>query len=596
MLTEAATRPDLIGTFGAVTSTHWLASGVGMAVLEKGGNAFDAAVAIGFMLQVVEPHQNGLGGEVPIIVKAAGASAPVVICGQGRAPALFTAERLRALGLDMVPGTGLIPAVVPGAFGAWMALLRDYGTLPLRDVLSYAISYAEQGFPLFHRIVSTILPVRERFTEAWPSSGEVWLPGGKPPRVNSRFRTPALAATYKRLLLEAEAAGGSREAQIEAALGAFYEGFVAEAIDAFYSTAELPDATGRRLPGLLRGDDMAGWRAPIESTLSLDYHGIRVHKAGPWSQGPADLQELALLKGFDLDGLDPVGPDFIHTLIECAKLALADRDIYYGDPDFAEVPLDVLLSDAYAATRRGQIGERSNPDIAPGDLPGRAERLASLLDQAGRDQPPAIDCGEPVYQELPREYGDTVHLDVTDRFGNIVSATPSGGWLQGSPVVPGLGFCVTTRGQMFWLDEGLPTSLTSGARPRTTLSPTLVQRDESTWLALGAPGGDQQGQWPLFALLRHLHCGLSLQQAIEAPNFHSVHFPQSFYPRETITNTLSIEDRVPEATIAELERRGHRIVREQPWSLGRVCMVQNDGDLVRAAASPRQVQAYAICR
>ena len=596
MLTEAATRPDLIGTFGAVTSTHWLASGVGMAVLERGGNAFDAAVAIGFVLQVVEPHQNGLGGEVPIIVKAAGQDEPVVICGQGRAPALATSDRLRALGLDMMPGTGLLPAVVPGAFGAWMALLRDYGTLSLADVLSYAIDYAEHGFPLFHRILSTILPVRQRFTEDWPSSGEVWMPGGQPPRANARFRMPALAATYRRLLAEAESADGNREVQIEAALKAFYEGFVAEAIDAFYSTAVLADATGRRLPGLLRGSDMAGWRAPIERTLSIDYQGVRVHKAGPWSQGPADLQELALLKGFDLDGLDPRGPDFVHMLIECAKLALADRDIYYGDPDFADVPLDVLLSDDYSAARRAQICETANPEITPGHLSGHAERLANLLGQAGRDHPPAIDCGEPVYQELPREYGDTVHLDVTDRFGNIVSATPSGGWLQGSPIVPKLGFCVTTRGQMFWLDEGLPTSLTPGARPRTTLSPTLVQRDENTWLALGAPGGDQQGQWPLFALLRHLHCGLSLQQAIEAPNFHTVHYPQSFYPRETITNTLSIEDRVPESTIAELRRRGHIVVREKPWSLGRVCMVENNSDMVRAAASPRQVQAYAICR
>jgi gamma-glutamyltranspeptidase/glutathione hydrolase len=475
-------------------------------------------------------------------------------------------------------------------------LLRDYGTLPLADVLSYAIGYAEHGYPLFHRILSTILPVRQRFTEDWPSSGEVWIPGGQLPRPNARFRMPALAATYKRLLHEAESAGGSREQQIEAALSAFYEGFVAEAIDRFYSTAELPDAGGRRLPGLLRGDDMAGWRARVEKTLSLEYHGVRVHKAGPWSQGPADLQELMLLKGFDLDGLDPEGPDFIHTLIECAKLALADRDIYYGDPDFARIPLDTLLSEDYNFARRRLIGEMAITEIAPGPLPDQAERLANMLNQAGRDRPHAIDCGEPVYQELPREYGDTVHLDVTDRFGNTVSATPSGGWLQGSPVVPGLGFCVTTRGQMFWLDEGLPTSLTPGARPRTTLSPTLVQVDETSWMALGAPGGDQQGQWPLFALLRQLHCGLTMQQSIEAANFHSIHFPQSFYPRELITNTLCIEDRVPEATITELSRRGHNVVREKPWSLGRVCMVANDGDLVRAAASPRQVQAYAICR
>jgi gamma-glutamyltranspeptidase/glutathione hydrolase len=596
MLNEAAARPGLSGTFGAVASTHWLASATGMAVLEKGGNAFDAAVAAGFVLQIVEPHQNGPGGEVPILLKPAGSDRPVVICGQGVAPALATPDRFRALGLGMVPGTGLLPAVVPGAFGAWMTLLRDYGTMPLGEVLGYAIGYARNGYPLFHRILSTIIPVTDRFTRHWPSSGEVWIPGGRLPQPGQRFATPAVAATYERILQTAEAARGGREAQIDAAIAAYYQGFVAEAIDRFYSTAELPDATGRRLPGLLRGDDLARWRAPVETPLAIDYHGVRVFKAGPWSQGPADLQQLAMLRGLALDGLDPVGPEFVHLLTECAKLALADRDAYYGDPDFAEVPLDTLLSPAYADQRRAEIGEAAIPDIRPGRLPGHAALLANLLGQAGRDTPPAIDCGEPVYQELPREYGDTVHLDVTDRHGNIVSATPSGGWLQGSPVVPGLGFCITTRGQMFWLDEGLASSLRPGARPRTTLSPTLVQRDERHWIGIGAPGGDQQGQWPLFALLRHLHCGMPLQQAIEAPNFHAVHFPQSFYPREIIANTLSIEDRVPEATLSDLARRGHVVVRERPWSLGRVCAVRHDGDLVHAAASPRQVQAYAICR
>jgi gamma-glutamyltranspeptidase/glutathione hydrolase len=568
-----------------------------MAVLEKGGNAFDAAVAAGFVLQVVEPHQNGLGGEVPIIAKAVSAEHPVVICGQGVAPALATPERLKALGLTMMPGVGLLPAVVPGAFGAWMLLLRDFGTMPLRDVLCYAIDYAENGFPLFHRIVSTILPVRDRFRKEWPSSGEVWLPNGMVPRPNQCFTLPALAATYKRILREAEAVGSDRLEQIESARKAFYEGFVAEAIDRFYSTTEYPDGMGRTLPGLLRGDDLAKWRATVEPTLSMEYRGLRVHKAGPWSQGPVCLQELAILKHFDLDRMDPCGAEFIHTLIETAKLALADRDIYYGDPRGACIPLDCLLSPSYVEARSKEIGTQASREIRPGRLDGADERLSNLLAQAGRDRPRDIDCGEPVYHELPPEPADTVHLDVVDRFGNMVSATPSGGWLQGSPAVPGIGFCVTTRGQMFWMDDGLPSSLQSGMRPRTTLSPTLVTRDGTASLALGAPGGDQQGQWPIFAFLRLVHGRMSMQEAIEAPNFHSIHFPQSFYPRETILNRLIVEGRTAPGAVGELRERGHEVVVEGDWSLGRVCMVARRPDgIVHAAASPRQVQAYALCR
>lgn len=595
MLNDFTTRPELSGTFGAVTSTHWLASAAGMAVLEKGGNAFDAAVATGFVLQIVEPHQNGPGGEVPIILKPAHAAEPVVICGQGVSPAGATRQRLVDLGLTMVPGTGLLPAVVPGAFGAWMLLLRDYGTLTPRDVLSYAIGYAEQGFPLLPRAVATIYPARRRFTEDWPSSGRVWLPRGDVPHPGKRFRLPDVAATYKRILAEAEAAGSDRIAQIEAARRTFYEGFVAEAIDRFYRDARLPDGRGNRYPGLLCGEDLASWKATAEPTIAYDYAGHRVHTTGPWGQGPALLQQLALLKHFDLGAMDPCGVDFVHTLLECAKLALVDRDVFYGDPA-AEVPLETLLSDAYNDARRKLVTANASHVLRPGELPMAAERLAILIGQAGRDQPLPIDCGEPVYEELPPEPGDTCHLDVVDRHGNMVSATPSGGWLQGSPTVPGLGFCITTRGQMFWLDEGLPTTMRPGVRPRTTLSPVMVTKDGAAWLALGAPGGDQQCQWPLTALLRLLHHGMAPHVAIESPNFHAVHYPSSFYPRRLALGRAIVEGRMPEATVRGLEERGHQVVRDLPWSWGRVCMVENRDGLLRAAASPRQNQAYAICR
>src|SRR3954447_10719905 len=278
------TRPDIRGTFGSVATTHWLATQTGMAVLERGGNAFDAAVAAGFVLQIVEPHLNGPGGELPAIVLRAGAETPEVICGQGPFPAAATPERLRAMGLSQMPGTGLLPAVVPGAFDGWMLLLRDYGTLRLRDVLSYAIGYAERGFPLVPRIVATIIPAVEYFQTEWPSSGEVWLVNGKAPHPDKPFRTPAIAEMYKRILAEAEAAGGDRIRQIEAARSAYYKGFVAEAIDRFYRS-ELMDSTGRRHRGLLTGDDLATYAAHAEPTASIDYYGLTVHKLGPWSQG-----------------------------------------------------------------------------------------------------------------------------------------------------------------------------------------------------------------------------------------------------------------------------------------------------------------------
>ncbi|MBE7246146.1 MAG: gamma-glutamyltransferase, partial [Actinomycetospora chiangmaiensis] len=359
------TRPELRGTFGAVASTHWIASAVGMSVLERGGNAFDAVVAAGFVLQIVEPHLNGPGGEVPIILKPAGAD-PVVICGQGGFPMAATLDRFAALGLAQVPGTGLLPAVVPGAFDAWMLLLRDHGTWGVGAVLEAAIGYAEEGFPVLPRVASSILAAETLFSTEWPSSAAAWLPGGAVPRPRTRLRSPDIAATYRRIVAEAEAAGGSRERQIEAARDAFYRGFVAEAVDRFYREAELIDSSGRRHGGLLTAEDFARFSARKEPTVSLNYHGVTVHKTGPWGQGPALLESLALLEGFDLRGMDPAGAEFIHTVVECMKLAYADREAFYGDPDFAEVPLETLLSRAYADERRRLVGEHASPDLRPG--------------------------------------------------------------------------------------------------------------------------------------------------------------------------------------------------------------------------------------
>lgn len=590
------TRPELIGTFGMVATTHWLASASAMAVLEKGGNAFDAAAAAGFVLQIVEPHLNGPGGELPVVFHSARERRVRVLCGQGVTPEAMTIERMRAMGLDVVPGTGLLPAVVPGAFGGWMTLLRDYGQLPLADVMSYAIGYARNGYPVLPRMSASILAVRDFFTSEWTTSAAEWLRDGDAPPPHQLFANPAIADTYERILAVA-VAQPDRAAQCEAARHAFYQGFVAEAVDRYFRDNPVLDTSGRRNRGLLTADDMARWQPSYEDPVSFDYAGLTVHKTGPWGQGPVFLQQLALLKGFDLAAMDPVGPDFIHTVIECSKLAFADREVFYGDPDVSDVPMARLLSETYNDERRRLVDpERASVAFRPGAIGDSAARAALILAHAGREQPGGFGQGEPTFAPLPELRGDTVHLDVVDRWGNMVSATPSGGWLQASPAVPGLGFNITTRAQMFWLTPGLPSSLGPRRRPRTTLSPTLVTRDGEPYAAFGSPGGDQQDQWSIQLFLKHVHAGMNLQAAVDAPTFQTAHFPASFYPRAMQLGKMSAEARIPDTTVAELRRRGHDVTIAEPWALGRVCAVGIRDGLMRGAATPRQMQAYAIGR
>jgi gamma-glutamyltranspeptidase / glutathione hydrolase len=564
MTLNFTTRPELRGSFGMVASTHWLASAAGMAVLERGGNAFDAAVATGFTLQVVEPHLNGPGGDLPALVWPAGGE-PRVLCAQGPAPDAATIERYRdELGLDLVPGTGPLAAVVPGSFGGWIALLREHGTMELADVLQYAIHYAENGIPVLPQIANAIRNVERLFRDEWKPSAEIYLGHG------DVLRNPQLAQTYRRVL------------DADDPYDAWYRGFVAEAVVAFQER-EWMDSSGERHGGLLAERDLAEWQPRWEQPLSVDYHGHAVYKAGPWSQAPVFLQQLRLLEGFDLAAMGHASADAIHTITECAKLAFADREAWYGDPDFVDVPLDLLLSREYAEERRPLVGDESSAELRPGGddprLPGpvRAVELA-----------PGV--GEPTR-------GDTVHLDVVDRWGNMVAATPSGGWLWGAPVIPELGFPLGTRAQMFWLEDGLPNSLAPRKRPRTTLSPTLVARDGEPYLALGTPGGDQQDQWTLHVFLAHVHAGMNLQAAIDAPNHHTEAFPSSFYPRETLPRHVAVESRAGGETIEGLRGRGHDVQVMDGWSLGRVSAVgrERDGQL-RAGANPRGMQGYAVGR
>ena len=396
------------------------------------------------------------------------------------------------------------------------------------DVLEFAIGYAEHGYPLHERIRATI-EHNEELVASWPGSRDLYLPAPEP---GALFRNPALAATYRRIVEESR--GGSREEEIERARLAYYEGFVADEIDRF-SAAE---------GGLLTGADLAAWRATIEPVATFEYRGLTVCKTQPWAAGPVGLQQLALLQGFDLAELSTA--ELVHVIVECGKLAFADRDALYGDAE--DVPLEMLLSAEYNDARRALVGDDASAEYRPGI--GRLPALRAAEATAGSGEPGR----------------GTVHLDIADRFGNMISATPSGGWLQSSPVIPALGWPLGTRAQMFWLEEGLASSLRPGTRPRTTLCPGLALRDGEPYLAWGTPGGDQQEQWALHAFLRHVDLGMNLQEAIDAPEFHSDHLISSFFPRGFASKSLALESRFDSRTIADLQRRGHDVSVWPAWS------------------------------
>ncbi|MYT71627.1 MULTISPECIES: gamma-glutamyltransferase [unclassified Streptomyces] len=599
------TRPTLQGTFGMVSSTHYLASQSAMAVLESGGNAYDAAVAAGFVLHVVEPHLNGPAGEVPMIIAPEGGEVRV-LCGQGVAPAGATVAHYKALGLDLVPGTGPLAAAVPGAFDAWMLLLKDHGTKSLADVLAYAVGYAEDGHAPVERVGQTVETVRELFATEWPSSAEIYLVDGKAPQPGELLRNRQLAATWKRLIAEAEAAGGTdRGAQIDEARRIWREGFIAEAL-VRQSQRPTMDTSGERHSGTLTLADLAFWEATYEAPATYDWNGWTLCKAGGWSQGPAFLQQLALLP----PELPAHGSaDYVHLLIEGCKLAMADREAWYGDAE--QVPVDALLSDEYNAARRSLIDpEKASHDLRPGSPLGTGPRLSAHAHAVASGEEgfdamgiAGAGAGEPTVAKDGGTRGDTCHLDIVDRWGNMVAATPSGGWLQSNPVVPELGFPLGTRLQMAWLDEGLPNSLTPGRRPRTTLTPSLALKDGIPVMAFGTPGGDQQDQWQVHfflavALGGEVRGGLDLQGAIDAPNWHNDSFPGSFFPRGMRPGSVTVESRMAEDVIAELRRRGHDVTVGDAWSEGRLCAVARDPrtGVLLAAANPRGMQGYAVGR
>ncbi|MGE3065372.1 MAG: gamma-glutamyltransferase family protein, partial [Hyphomicrobiaceae bacterium] len=359
----------------------------------------------------------------------------------------------------------------------------------------------------------------------------------------------------------------------------------------------------------LSGQDLATWEPAIEAPVSLDFGPYTVLKPGPWTQGPVLLQQLALLKGYDFAKAKPTDADFIHTWVECAKLAYADREAFYGDPKFVDVPMETLLSEAYNAERRRLVGATASLEQRPGRIEGYGGQVIVKAARAA-----GAGAGEPTFARINTGHGaddradgraaekaghvrgDTVHIDIIDRDGNMFTATPSGGWLQSSPVIPDLGFPLGSRAQMFWLEEGQPASLAPGKRPRSTLSVGIALRDGKPYMSWGTPGGDQQDQWNSQFFLRHTQWGMNLQEAIDAPAWHIEHFPASFWPRTARPGVLVLEGRIPRETVAELERRGHKVEVGPDWSEGRLSATAREGVRRKAGANPRGMQGYAAGR
>lgn len=594
------TRPTLTGSFGMAASTHWIATGVAQGVLERGGNAFDAVVAGGFALHLVEPHLNGPGGDlVGIFATAAEPSRPVVLMGQGPAPAGATIDHYRAEGLDLVPGAGGLAAAIPGAVDAWLLLLRAHGTATVEEVLRPTIEYARRGVPLSASAAATIARVAELFADHWPSSAALWTPGGRIPAEGDLVRNPAYADVLERLVA-ASIGHDDRVAGIDAARNLWAE-LVGTEASAFLATPHR-HSSGTDHAAVIRAEDVAGFRAGFEDAVTAPFRGHVVAKAGSWSQGPALLEALRILDPLPDASLDPSTARGAHTVVEVLKLALADRDALFGDG----APVDDLLGDDYIAARRAELGEDASHEWRPGSPEGRIPFRPPLRTEHGPDdddslgvgEPTVQGTGEPTVQATGETRGDTCHIDVVDRWGNIVAVTPSGGWLQSSPTIPSLGFCLGTRLQMMWLDESAPAALRPGARPRTTLTPTLVLRHGAAVMAIGTPGGDQQEQWQLPALLRMLVGGYTPQQAIDAPTLHTTALVDSFWPRTWTAAGVVAEGRLGAEVIAGLRRRGHDVAVSGDWSLGRLSAVGIDratGQLW-AAANPRGALGYAAGR
>ena len=563
------TRPTVSGKKGVVAAGHYLATGAGLKMLALGGNAVDAGVAAGFALAILRPHKNGIGGEAPTLVYSPKDGKSYAISGMGTAPKALSIEWLRERGIKSIPGFGYLGSVVPAQIGAFLTALSRFGTLPLDTVLAPSIELAYDGFPIYEGLREFLSTTEDGlFTKIMPENGRIFLENGKAPKRGSLIKQPDIGATYEKLA-EAFKQGSDREDGIQRAIDRFYKGDIAKAIIDHVRAFPLDDGTGyTECP--LTYEDFAEYTTIVEEVRQVNYRNFTVQKCGPWTQGPVMLQTLKLLEGYDLKAMGHNSSQYVHTLIECMKIAYNDRNKYYGDDRFSNVPLDKLLSNEYAATRRKEVSSyhANNGKMWDDDL---------------------FDSGL-------ADTTDTTHFDAVDSSGFMISSTPSGGWVRSNPRVPGVGLQLSTRGQMFYMKPGHPNSLEPGKRPRTTLTPSLALKDGKPWLAFGCPGGDNQDQWALQAFLNIAEFGMGIQEALDAPSFYTSHFRGSFYPHGVEPGYVYYEPLSP-GTVNELIDRGHKMVNLEPFNNGECCatMLNHETGMVLGGASPKEErQSYAM--
>jgi gamma-glutamyltranspeptidase / glutathione hydrolase len=570
--------PLIMGREVMVSTEHYLSAAAGSRIFARGGNAIDAAVAATLVEGVANPHMHTIGGEAPMLIYLANAARVVAINGNMVAPKRATITYYREQGMDLVPGEGLLAAGVPAAFDALAVVLERFGTLTLADVAEPALALCEEGMPMHAGLSghgetpedlsgligrASIRSNERKFRERWPTTAAIYLPNGELPRPGDIIKNPQLSRFFHRLVdAEAGARNRGREAAIQASRDRFYRGDIAREIVGW------SQANG----GLLDESDLSQFRTKCEESVSIDYHGFTVHKCQPWSQGPVFLQQLRILEGFDLPRMGHNSAEYIHHSVEAAKLAFADREAYYADPEFERIPLDELLSKIYGDLRRTLIDPKSaSMEQRPGDP-------VSLQPLSG------VRAGE------PRPWGSgTIHVTTADGRGNMVACTASGGWIPSSPVIDSLGFPLGTRMQTFYLNEHHPNALKPGKRPRTTLTPSLATRKGQPFMAFGTPGGDQQDQWTLQFFINVVDFGMGLQEAIEAPRFSTAHFPSTFYPHNSMPGVVRLENRIDSKVVDQLAERGHRVVVRPSWCEGHVLGIRFDPArrLLEGGADPR---------
>ena len=592
------TRPVIMARRGVVTSGHYLVSTAGLRMLMNGGNAIDAAAAMGICETLIEPQSCGIGGEVPTLIYVAKERKTYAVSGMGWSPKELTIEWCRANGIDLIPGDGYLPACVPAPVGTWATALARFGTMSFAEILQPTIEFAENGFPVYESMSRRIRAEESKFNERYPTTAQVYLDAGRARNVGEIHRNPDFADML-RIMVRAEdgAKGRGRVAGIEAARDAFYKGEIAERIIRYATDAPVMDASGEEHTALLSYEDMAEWEATVEEPVAIEYNGLDVFKCPSWTQGPTFLQHLSILDALDAGSLGHNSADYLHAWIESAKLAFADREAYYGDPLHDDVPFETLLSREYGAARAGEIGNTASLELRPGDAGYGIPAYTSI--SVAEDNRRALGVAAREVQDLGighAHIGDTTHLDAMDAEGNMVAATPSGGWIGSSPVIPGLGFPLGTRGQMFYLNSERPNALAPRKRPRATLTPTMVTRDGGPFMAFGTPGGDSQEQWTLQFFLNHVDFGMNLQEALDAPTVHTTHFPSSFYPRAAFPGRVVAESRIPSDTLEELRRRGHEIEAVDGWANGKVMGIRYHAEsgMIAGAASAKNNIGYAM--